>query len=195
MSGDDLICAPCAPIFHVHQICPLLTNSSLATCVRTARRPPEASDGVQDEEPAVGALRGGAARGALGVPRPRRLHERRRGDDDAGDADLLQAPGRGGAPGGPRRLHARQAGGGGGGHGAPGHDGRRDNGRHGAVSHAAQVRVRGRRRGLRRGGRGRGRHRCRRGVRGARQAARDGGAARLLPVSPVRARVIGHRRR
>jgi hypothetical protein len=23
MSGDDLICAPCAPIFYVHQICPL----------------------------------------------------------------------------------------------------------------------------------------------------------------------------
>jgi hypothetical protein len=23
MSGDDLICAPCAPVFHVHQICPL----------------------------------------------------------------------------------------------------------------------------------------------------------------------------
>jgi hypothetical protein len=21
MSGDDLICAPCAPMFHVHQIC------------------------------------------------------------------------------------------------------------------------------------------------------------------------------
>jgi hypothetical protein len=22
MSGDDLICAPCAPVFYVHQICP-----------------------------------------------------------------------------------------------------------------------------------------------------------------------------
>jgi hypothetical protein len=28
MSGDDLICTPCAPMFHVHQICPLIIYSN-----------------------------------------------------------------------------------------------------------------------------------------------------------------------
>jgi hypothetical protein len=37
MSGDDLICAPCAPIFHVHQICSQNLGGTAADSLTLAR--------------------------------------------------------------------------------------------------------------------------------------------------------------